>query len=226
MRKAPSRNPVVWLTRLMTRLFWGSGWRVTALSIVLIGGAVLFYAATLPPVTSLLDGRARGSVTLLDRNGQIFAWRGEQFGGQITAQSASPYLKDAILATEDKRFYRHRGVDLRAMLRALGQALWHGEVISGGSTLTMQVARLLEDSGTGRMRGKLRQIRVALALERRLSKADILALYLHLAPYGGNIEGVRAASLAWFGKDPARLTPAQAALLVALPQAPEARRPD
>jgi penicillin-binding protein 1C len=90
----------------------------------------------------------------------------------------------------------------------------------------MQVARLIEDGGTGSWQGKLRQIRVALALERRLDKDAILTLYLNRAPFGGNIEGVRAASYAWLGKPPARLTAAEAALLVAIPQAPEARRPD
>ena len=84
----------------------------------------------------------------------------------------------------------------------------------------MQVARLLEEGGTGEVGGKLRQMRVALALERRLTKDQILQLYLHLAPYGGNLEGVRAASLSYFGKEPRRLTPAEAALLVAIPQSP------
>ena len=90
----------------------------------------------------------------------------------------------------------------------------------------MQVARLLEAGPTGTLDGKLRQIRVALALERGSTRTTILTLYLTLAPYGGNLEGVRAASLAWLGKEPRRLTPAEAALLVALPQSPEARRPD
>ncbi|MGB3315308.1 MAG: penicillin-binding protein 1C [Albidovulum sp.] len=131
-----------------------------------------------------------------------------------------------LIAYEDRRFYDHPGVDPLAMLRAGLQALWNCHVVSGGSTLTMQVARLLEDSGTGRLDGKLRQIRVALALERRLTKEDILGLYLRLAPYGGNLEGIRAATLSYFGKDPRRLTPAEAALLVSLPQSPETRRPD
>ncbi|MDI3338473.1 penicillin-binding protein 1C [Defluviimonas aestuarii] len=131
-----------------------------------------------------------------------------------------------LIAYEDKRFYDHPGVDPIAMLRAGLQAAWNGRVVSGGSTLTMQVARLLEESGTGRLEGKLRQIRVALALERRLTKEDILGLYLRLAPYGGNLEGIRAATLSYFGKEPRRLTPAEAALLVALPQSPETRRPD
>ncbi len=131
-----------------------------------------------------------------------------------------------LIAYEDKRFYEHGGVDVLSMIRAAGQAVRHGKVVSGGSTLTMQVARLLENSGTGSMAGKLRQMRVALALERRLSKDEILTLYLHHAPFGGAVEGLRAASLGWFGKEPKRLTLAEAALLIALPQAPEARRPD
>ena len=131
-----------------------------------------------------------------------------------------------LLAWEDRRFHQHRGVDARAILRASAQAVWHGRVVSGASTLSMQVARLLEGGPTAGWGGKLRQARVALALERRLGKDRVMDLYLRLAPYGGNVEGVRAASLMWFGKEPRRLTPAEAALLVALPQAPEARRPD
>jgi penicillin-binding protein 1C len=144
----------------------------------------------------------------------------------VALDQVDPEFISMLLRYEDKRFYRHSGVDPLAMLRAASQALWQGEIVSGGSTLTMQVARLLENSGTGRWQGKLRQIRLALALERQLDKDQILSLYLLHAPYGGAVEGVRAGSLAWFGKEPARLTMAEAALLVALPQAPEARRPD
>lgn len=135
------------------------------------------------------------------------------------------YLR-MLLAYEDRRFFRHHGVDLRALARALYQNVAGGRRVSGGSTLTMQVARLLEDGTTGSWSGKLRQLRVALALERRLSKREILGLYLDLAPMGGNLEGVRAGSFAWFGKEPSRLTAAESALLVALPQAPAARTPD
>jgi len=141
-------------------------------------------------------------------------------------QDVDPTYVEMLLAYEDKRFFEHSGVDVRALLRAAAQALAQREIVSGGSTLTMQVARLLENSGTGEWSGKLRQIRLALAMERRLTKNEILTLYLTHAPFGGNIEGIRAATLAWFGKEPKRLTPAQAALLVALPQSPNARRPD
>lgn len=164
-----------------------------------------------------------------DRNGRLLRaytvadgrWRLE-----IGPEGVDADYRALLINFEDKRFYTHPGIDLRAITRAGWQALRYGRVVSGGSTLTMQVARLLEESGTGQMTGKLRQMRVALALERRLTKDQILRLYLHLAPFGGNLEGVRAASLAYFGKEPARLTLAQAALLVAIPQAPESRRPD
>ena len=113
-----------------------------------------------------------------------------------------------------------------ALLRAAGQLLAHGRVVSGGSTLTMQVARLLEPREERTLAAKARQLVRAVQLERRLSKPEILALYLALAPYGGNLEGTRAATLAYFGREPKRLSFAEAALLVALPQAPETRRPD
>jgi len=132
-----------------------------------------------------------------------------------------------LLAYEDRHFEEHRGIDWGSMARAATQFVEAGgHIVSGGSTLTMQVARLIEDGQTRNLAAKLRQMVHANRLEGELSKKQILTLYLSLAPYGGNIEGVRAASLAYFGKEPTRLTTAEAALLVALPQSPEARRPD
>jgi penicillin-binding protein 1C len=180
-------------------------------------------ATLLPPLVT------ETSVEVLDRNGDLLraytvgdgTWR-----LATTLDAVDPRYIDMLIRYEDNRFRSHAGIDLLAMTRAVAQAVWNGDVVSGGSTLTMQVARLIEDSGTGALAGKLRQMRVALALERRLTKDEILTLYLNHAPFGGNIEGLRAATYAWFGKPPARLTPAQAALLVALPQSPEGRRPD
>ncbi len=169
------------------------------------------------------------SAEVVDRDGRLlraYQVSGGRWRMPVALADVDPTYLALLIAFEDKRFYDHGGVDLLAMARAFGQAALAGRVVSGGSTLTMQVARLLEDSGTGRLAGKLRQMRVAWALERRLSKDQILGLYLLLAPYGGNLEGVRSASLAYLGKEPARLNPAEAALLVALPQAPESRRPD
>jgi penicillin-binding protein 1C len=131
-----------------------------------------------------------------------------------------------LFGYEDKRFRAHRGVDPLAMARAAIQFSTSGHIVSGGSTVTMQVARLLEPREHRSLGAKLRQITRALELEVALSKDEILALYLTLAPYGGNLEGIRAASLAYFGKEPRRLSLGEAALLVALPQSPELRRPD
>ncbi|NDV02582.1 penicillin-binding protein 1C [Pseudoroseicyclus tamaricis] len=144
----------------------------------------------------------------------------------VSLDAVDPDYIEMLIRYEDKRFREHGGVDAVAMARVAWQALRYQRFVAGGSTLTMQVARLLEDGPTGTLDGKLRQIRVALALEQRLSKDEILQIYLGRAPFGGNIEGVRAASYAWFGKPPHRLTAAESALLVALPQSPEGRRPD
>jgi penicillin-binding protein 1C len=130
-----------------------------------------------------------------------------------------------LTAVEDKRFREHPGVDPLAIARALGQMLASGRVVSGASTLTMQTVRLLDPQPRTLGTKAVEALR-ALILESRRSKDEILALYLTLAPYGGNIEGVRAASLAYFGHEPSALTPAEAALLVAIPQAPERLRPD
>ena len=169
------------------------------------------------------------SVEVLDRDGVLlraYTVADGRWRMAVEPQGVDATYVAMLLAFEDKRFSDHHGVDWRAMARAVAQAVWNGRVVSGGSTLTKQVARLLEGSGTGRASGKLRQVRVALALERRLTKEQILLLYLHLAPYGGNLEGIRAATLSYFGKEPCRLTPAEAALLVAIRQSPEGRRPD
>jgi penicillin-binding protein 1C len=134
------------------------------------------------------------------------------------------YLR-MLLAFEDKRFERHPGIDPLAIGRAIGQWVRHGRVVSGASTITMQAARLLEPRPRT-LPAKLIEMARALQLEWRFTKAEILEVYLTLAPFGGNIEGVRAASLFYFGKEPGRLTDAEAALLVALPQSPESLRPD
>src|SRR5690606_34594683 len=106
-----------------------------------------------------------------------------------------------LLAYEDRRFETHGGVDPLAVARAAYQLVRHGEIVSGASTLTMQVARLLERRHERTLIGKWRQAVRALQLEQQLSKDEILELYLLLAPFGGNLEGVRAASLAYFGKE-------------------------
>ena len=170
------------------------------------------------------------STVVLDRNGELlrpFTTSDGRWRLPVTPDEVDPRLVRMLLAYEDGRFREHGGVDWQALLRAAGQyVVAGGRIVSGGSTLTMQVARLLEQRSTRSLAAKLRQIAFAQVLEGALSKDEILTLYFTLAPYGGNIEGIRAASLAYFGKEPTRLSAAEAALLVALPQSPEARRPD
>ena len=169
------------------------------------------------------------STLVTDKDGKLlrpFITRDGYWRLPVSADAVDPRFLAMLVAYEDKRFYQHRGVDPQALLRAAWQAVNHGHVVSGGSTLTMQVARLLEPRPARSFTDKLAEMIRALQIERRLSKKQILDLYLALAPYGGNVEGTRAASLAYFGKEPKRLSTAESALLVALPQAPETRRPD
>ena len=169
------------------------------------------------------------STLVLDRNGKLLrAYLTSEGRWRLpaTRDQVDPRYLDALLTYEDKRFYHHRGVDPLGMTRAAFQLVTHGRIVSGGSTLTMQVARLLEPRQERSLDAKLRQAVRALQREQALSKDEILSLYLALAPYGGNLEGIRAASLAYFSKEARRLTLGEAALLIALPQSPEFRRPD
>ena len=179
-----------------------------------------------PPPTDLAE---RVSPTLLDRDGKLlraFTTTDGRWRLPVTAENVDQNYLKLLFAFEDSRFHKHAGVDLYAMGRAALQFARYRRIVSGGSTLTMQVARLLDRRYGRSMHAKFQQIVRALQLEQQFSKTQILNLYLTLAPFGGNIEGVRAASLAYFGKEPRRLSLGEAALLVALPQSPEGRRPD
>jgi len=143
----------------------------------------------------------------------------------VQTSEVSPYYLDALLTYEDRWFYQHPGVNPLALVRATWQNLAGERVVSGGSTLSMQVARLL-DPHSRTLHGKLRQLWRTAQLEWHLSKAEILNLYLNRAPFGGTLQGVAAASWAYLGKSPAQLTHAEAALLAVLPQAPSRLRPD
>ena len=169
------------------------------------------------------------SVTVLDRNGHLlraFTTPDARWRLPVEPHAVDPRYLAMLRAFEDRRFDTHKGIDPWALGRAAHQLASNLRIVSGGSTLTMQTARLLDGDGRRSSIAKLRQIVRAVALERRLSKTEVLRLYLRLAPFGGNVEGLRAASLAYLGKEPRRLSVAEAALLVALPQSPEMRRPD
>jgi penicillin-binding protein 1C len=192
-----------------------------------VPGAFEAYQRALGPLD--LGAVAQTSPMALDREGRLlraFTTEDGRWRLPVAVEAVDPRFLALLLAYEDHRFRRHAGVDPYALGRAALQWVTHGHVVSGGSTLTMQVARLLEPRDERTLPAKLRQMVRARQLERRFSKDEILRLYLALAPYGGNLEGIRAASLAYFGREPRHLTWGEAALLVALPQSPEVRRPD
>ncbi|HLY80224.1 MAG TPA: transglycosylase domain-containing protein, partial [Caulobacteraceae bacterium] len=201
--------------------------RLTLALIALLAIEVALVAldAAFPPD---LSKAYRSSPVALDRRG---AWlralpveRG-RWRIRDDLDRTDPSFMARVVALEDGRFWLHPGVDPISTLRATLSAALHGRITSGASTLTMQDARLLEPRRRT-FAAKLYQMVRALQLQARLSKRETLALYLTLAPYGGNLEGVRAASLSYFGHGPETLTPSEQAMLIALPQSPEARRPD
>jgi penicillin-binding protein 1C len=170
------------------------------------------------------------STSVVDRNGKLlraYAMADGRWRLPVDARTGvDPGYVKLLLAYEDRRFRSHAGVDPLALGRAALQLLTRGHIVSGGSTITMQLARLMEPRRERSVSAKLRQMVRALQIERQLSKDQILDLYLALAPFGGNLEGIRAASIGYFGKEPKRLSLAESALLVALPQSPETRRLD
>ncbi len=198
---------------------------ITLAGIFGVAGLLALDHAFPPPIPKSLAL----STEIVDRDGALlraFATPDGRWRFQSDRKSVDAELVKMLVSYEDRRFEQHVGIDPYAIGRAALQFVKRGRIVSGGSTITMQVARLLEPREERSLTAKLRQMMRAVQIERRLSKDEILTLYLTLAPYGGNIEGVRAASLAWFGKEPKKLTLSEAALLVALPQSPETRRPD
>ena len=227
-------------------IIWSILWRVGAVGGLILGAAVLFFVAQLPPLDRQLDGRSRGSVTMQDRDGAVFAWRGETFGAQMTAKTVSLNLLNAIVATEDKRFYQHFGISPRGIASAIRINLAAGRGPlegNGGSTITQQVAKLLclgveynpkqwKDEGTyeddcrgGGIWRKVKEIPYAMAMEVKYSKDDILTIYLNRAYLGAGARGFEAAAQRYFGKSAAKVNPAEAAMLAGLLKAPSKYAP-
>jgi penicillin-binding protein 1C len=199
--------------------------RRAALALAALALALFALDRALPPDLGRLDAV---SAEVLDRQGRVLSLLPAPGGVWRLATAADevpPHLLELLVAAEDRRFWWHPGVDPLALVRAAWQWARAGRVVSGGSTLTMQAARLLEPRPR-RLRSKLIEIARAAQLELRYSKREILGIWLTLAPQGGNLEGVRAGALAWFGRPAARLTVGEAALLVAIPRQPERTRPD
>ncbi|MBY6139644.1 PBP1A family penicillin-binding protein [Leisingera daeponensis] len=243
------RGVIGWLLApfaFVFRLAWGFTWRVGMVVCGLVGLAVAFQYARLPDVSAYLDGRARGSVTILDREGEVFAWRGDQFGGVVTADTVSPHLKNAIVATEDKRFYHHLGISPRGVASAIRINLSEGRgPLSGhgGSTITQQAAKLLclgkvydpaewksesayeADCRKGSLWRKGTEAIFALAMEAKYSKDEILSIYMNRAYMGGGAYGAEAAAQRYFGKSANQLNPAEGAMLAGLLTAPSTLAP-
>ena len=245
-RRTPARKPglrglIGAFFRWVGRLVWWVTWRVTLVVAAIVSIAVGIQYMTLPDVSALMDGRARGSVTMLDRDGAVFAWRGEQFGGVVTADTVSPHLKNAIIATEDRRFYRHFGVSPRGVASAVRINLSEGRgPLSGhgGSTITQQTAKLLclgepfdpnagqteaqyeAECRRGSLSRKAMEAVYAVAMELKYSKDEILTIYMNRAFLGAGARGFEAASQRYFGKSAAAVNPAEAAMLAGLLVAP------
>ncbi len=244
------RNPIVAffyrIIRWVLGLLWKIVWRTSVVVGLLVALAVSYVYLTLPDVDELLDGRARGSVTLLDRDDKVFAWRGDQFGGVVNADTVSKHLKNAVIATEDKRFYRHFGVSPRGVASAVRINLSEGRgPLSGhgGSTLTQQTAKLLclgveydasaweseaayvKDCRRGSLGRKVKEAIYAMAMEVKYTKDEILSVYLNRAYMGGGAYGAEAASQRYFGKPSANLNPAEGAMIAGLLTAPSSMAP-
>ena len=231
---------------LIWRVFWGVTWRIGVTAALALAGVVFYFQSQLPPVEALVDARAKGSVTLLDRDNQVFAWRGETFGGMITADTVSKHLLHAVIATEDKRFYQHFGVSPRGIASAVRINLAEGRGPlegNGGSTITQQVAKLLclgvqydptqwkseaayeEDCRSGGVWRKVKEVPFAMAMEWKYTKEEILTIYFNRAYLGAGARGFEAAAQRYFGKSAANVTPAEAAMLAGLLKAPSRYAP-
>src|SRR6056297_1601091 len=231
---------------LVWRLVWGIGWRIGVVILLVTALAVAYTYTTLPAYQALIDGRARGSVTLLDREGEVFAWRGHQFGGIVSADTVSPHLRNAVIATEDRRFNYHPGVDPIGIASAIRINLSQGRgPLSGhgGSTITQQTAKLLCFGETydetrwkteadyvsycrrSSITRKLREAVYALAMEAKYTKDQILTIYLNRAYLGAGAYGAEAAAQRYFAKSAAELGPAEAAMIAGLLTAPSTLAP-
>ncbi len=247
-RAAPS-GPLGWILasfRWVFRLFWAFTWRIGLIAALIIGGFSFYFAAQMPAMADLIDGRTRGSVTLTDLQGEVFAWRGDQFGGMVTTETVSPHLHNAVVATEDKRFYRHFGISPRGIASAVRINLRAGRGPlsgNGGSTLTQQTAKLLclgvpfdpnkwdserdyeNDCRQGSLWRKAREAVYAIGMEIAYTKEEILTIYLNRAYLGAGSRGFEAAAQRYFGISAAEVSPAQAAMLAGLLTAPSANAP-
>ncbi|MGD1926987.1 MAG: transglycosylase domain-containing protein [Paracoccaceae bacterium] len=211
--------------RGVIRMVFGLVWRLGVVVALIVAAAAAFFYAQLPAYEKLFDGRGVGSVTLRDADGAIFAWRGEQYGGDLSVDQASPHLVNAVIAAEDKRFYRHIGLDPRGIARAMYVNMQRGAFVQGGSPLTQQVAKNVFLNAERSLARKIKEVPMALALEFKYSKEQILSIYLNRVYLGAGTYGFEAAAQRYFGKSARVVTPAEAAMLAGLLRAPSRYAP-
>lgn len=237
-------GPLGWIGaifRFFLRLVWAVVWRGAAVGALILAVATAYVYVQLPEVSEAADARARGSVTFLDRDGNVFAWRGEQFGGLIDPATVSPHLTNAVVATEDRRFFRHFGISPRGIAGAIrinmreGRGPFEGH---GGSTITQQVAKLMclgrgydpdeweseadyeADCRRTTLWRKIQEVPFSIAMELRYTKEEILTIYFNRAYLGAGARGFEAASQRYFGISAAELNAQQSAMLAGLLVAP------
>ena len=247
--RRPRRGGILgWIAGLVTlvwRILWGSVWRLAMTVALIIGAASAYFYVSLPEASALFDGRARGSVTMLDRDGRVFAWRGETYGA-VTSDQIPEVLQEAVISSEDRRFFRHFGVSPRGIASAIRINLAEGRGPlegNGGSTITQQVAKLLclgetfdptrfaneaefeAECRSGGIWRKIKEIPYAFAMEAKYSKEEILSIYMNRSYLGGGARGFEAASQVYFNKRAAELNVSEAAMLAGLLPAPSRYAP-
>jgi penicillin-binding protein 1A len=193
--------------------------------LLLVGGLVLWYARDLPDIDRLAKATRNASVTLVAADGSTLAHYGDLYGKSLTVQEMSPWLPKAVLAIEDRRFYDHFGVDLWGVARALFVNVSEGELRQGGSTITQQLAKNLFLTPERSLKRKIQEAILAIQLENRYAKDQILALYLNRVYLGAGTYGVDAAAQRYFGKSARDLTLYESAVIAGLLKAPSRYNP-
>ncbi len=209
-------------------MIWWVSFRIAIILLLVIGVSTGYYYSQLPAAADLMDDRQRGSVTMLDYNGKVFAWRGDQFGGLVNSKTVAPHLREAVVATEDKRFYRHLGISPRGIIGAIRinmRAGRHPLKGNGGSTITQQVAKRVYFSDMGSIERKIKEVPMSFAMELKYTKDEILTIYMNRAYLGAGSHGFEAAGQRYFSKSSTSVSVSEAAMLAGLLKAPSSNAP-
>ncbi|HEY7991119.1 MAG TPA: PBP1A family penicillin-binding protein [Stellaceae bacterium] len=214
-RKPPSRK-----SRRLGQRWWHWAAFVVVWGFVLFLGVLAYFWMTLPPIDDLAATTRRPSVTLLGDDGKVIATFGDLFGQPVKLKDLPPYMPEAVIATEDHRFYHHFGIDLVGLVRAAVANLRAGHVVQGGSTLTQQLAKNLFLSPDRTMTRKIQEALLAVWLEQRFTKDEILEIYLNRVYFGAGAYGVDAAAHRYFDKSAREVSLYEAATIAGLLKAP------